>query len=94
MPMIPPPRREQRMTSEEIKARLIFVVACALSFTFVFATMALIYGLLFVTQPLEVSDNDKSAWATLQPLLLFLTGSLAGLLSANGLKSKEKDKSE
>jgi hypothetical protein len=92
--MIPPPRREQRMTSEEIKARLIFVVACALSFTFVFATMALIYGLLFVTQPLEVSDNDKSAWATLQPLLLFLTGSLAGLLSANGLKSKEKDKSE
>lgn len=82
------------MTSEEIKARLIFIVACALSFTFVFATMALIYGLLFVTQPLDVSDNDKSAWATLQPLLLFLTGSLAGLLSANGLKSKEKGKDD
>jgi hypothetical protein len=43
--------------------------------------MSLIYGLLFVTQPLDVSDNDKSAWATLQPLLLFLTGSLAGLLA-------------
>ena len=54
--------------------------------------MSLIYGLLFVTQPLDVSDNDKSAWATLQPLLLFLTGSLAGLLSANGLKDKQKDK--
>ena len=82
------------MTSEEIKARLIFVVACALSFTFVMATMSLIYGLLFVTQPMDVSDNDKSAWATLQPLLLFLTGSLAGLLSANGLKSKEKGKDD
>lgn len=92
MPVIPPPRRPERMTGEEIKARLIFVVACALSLTFVVATMALLYGLLFVTQPLDVSDNDKSAWATLQPLLLFLTGSLAGLLSANGLKDKPKDK--
>ena len=82
------------MTSEEIKARLIFVVSCALSFTFVVATMSLIYGLLFVTQPLDVSDNDKSAWATLQPLLLFLTGSLAGLLSANGLKDKPKGKTD
>ena len=82
------------MTSEEIKARLIFVVAYALSLTFVVATMSLIYGLLFVTQPLEVSDNDKSAWATLQPLLLFLTGSLAGLLSANGLKDKPKGKQD
>jgi hypothetical protein len=94
MPIIPPPRYPERMTSEQIKARLIFVVACALSLTFVVATMSLIYGLLFVTQPLDVSDNDKSAWATLQPLLLFLTGSLAGLLSANGLKDKPKDKPE
>ena len=94
MPVIPPPRRPERMTSEEIKARLIFVVACALSLTFVGATMALLYGLLFVTQPLDVSDNDKSAWATLQPLLLFLTGSLAGLLSANGLKDKPKGKQD
>ena len=69
-------------------------MACALSLTFVVATMSLIYGLLFVTQPLDVSDNDKSAWATLQPLLLFLTGSLAGLLSANGLKDKPKDKTD
>ena len=91
---LPPPRREERMTSEQIKARLIFVVACALSLTFVVATMSLIYGLLFVQQPLDVSDNDKSAWATLQPLLLFLTGSLAGLLSANGLKDKQKDKTD
>jgi hypothetical protein len=94
MPVIPPPRRAERMTSEEIKARLIFIVACALSLTFVAATMSLIYGLLFVTQPLDVSDNDKSAWATLQPLLLFLTGSLAGLLSANGLKDKPKGKTD
>jgi peptidoglycan/LPS O-acetylase OafA/YrhL len=83
---LPPPRRDERMTSEQIKARLIFVVACALSFTFVVATMSLIYGLLFVTQPLDVSDNDKSAWATLQPLLLFLTGSLAGLLERQRFK--------
>ena len=92
MPVIPPPRRAERMTPSEIKARIIFIVACALSITFFIAVVALLYGLLFVTQPLDVSDNDKSAWATLQPLLLFLTGSLAGLLSANNLRDKPKDK--
>lgn len=71
-----------------------FIVAIALSITFVCSTLALLYGLLFVTQPLEVSDNDKSAWALLQPMMLFLTGSLAGIVGANGLKDKPKDKDD
>ena len=89
MPIIPPPRRD-RMNNDEIKGRLVFIVAIALSITFVCSTLALLYGLLFVTQPLEVSDNDKSAWALLQPMMLFLTGSLAGIVGANGLKQTPK----
>jgi len=81
----------RRFTNSEIKARLIFVVGCALAVTFVISTAALLYGLLFVTQPLEVSPNDSSAWDLLKPMMLFLTGSMTGLLSANGLKDKDKD---
>ena len=81
----------KRFTNSEIKARLIFLVGCALAVTFVVSTAALLYGLLFVTQPLEVSPNDSSAWDLLKPMMLFLTGSMTGLLSANGLKDKDKD---
>ena len=81
----------RKFTNSEIKARLIFVVGCALALTFVISTASLLYGLLFVTQPVEVSPNDISAWDLLKPMMLFLTGSMTGLLSANGLKDKDKD---
>ena len=81
----------RKFTNSEIKARLIFVVGCALALTFVISTASLLYGLLFVTQPVEVSPNDISAWDLLKPMMLFLTGSMTGLLSANGLKDKDKE---
>jgi len=79
----------RKYTNSEIKARLIFVIGCALSITFMLAVCSLLYGLLFVVQPLEVSPNDESAWATLNPLVLFMTGALSGVLASNGLKDKE-----
>ena len=82
------------MTSEQIKARLIFIVACALSLTFVVATMSLLYGLLFVTQPLEQAPNDAEAFSVLNPMLMTLSGGLIGLLASNGLKNKSKDKND
>ena len=83
-----PPLRP-RMNNDEIKARLILIVGITLSVTFFLSTAALLYGLLFVTQPLEVSDNDKSAWSLLSPMMMFLTGSLAGVLASNGLKHQK-----
>jgi hypothetical protein len=77
------------MNNDEIKARLILIVGITLSVTFFISTAALLYGLLFVTQPLEVSDNDKSAWSLLSPMMMFLTGSLAGVLASNGLKHQK-----
>ena len=79
----------RKYTNSEIKARLIFVIGCALSATFMMSVGSLLYGLLFVVQPLEVSPNDESAWATLNPLVLFMTGALSGVLASNGLKDKE-----
>ena len=83
-----------RLSNDEIKARLILVVGLSISLAFVGVIFSLLYGLLFVTQPLEVSPNDSEAWAVLSPLTLTMSGVLAGMLSANGLKgsSKEKEK--
>jgi len=80
----------KRLTNSEIKARLILIVGITLSLTFVLSTASLIYGLLFVVQPLEVSPNDESAWTLLSPMMLFLTGALSGILASNGLKDKDK----
>ena len=81
----------RKFTNSEIKARLILIVGITLSATFVVSTASLLYGLLFVVQPLEVSPNDESAWSLLSPMMLFLTGALSGILASNGLKDKDKD---
>jgi hypothetical protein len=80
----------KKFTNSEIKARLILIVGITLSATFVLSTAALLYGLLFVVQPLDVSPNDESAWSLLSPMMLFLTGALSGILASNGLKDKDK----
>jgi hypothetical protein len=80
-----------RLTNEEIKARLILVVAIGLTIAFLASILALLFGLLFVTQPLDVSPNDDAAWSVLSPMLATLTGGLLGVLAGNGLKDKPKD---
>ena len=82
---------QNRMTNEEIKARLLLLVGIALSFSFVAAIVSLIYGLLFVVQPTEQAPNDAEAWAVLSPMLMTLAGGLIGLLAGNGLKDRPKD---
>ena len=82
---------ENRLSNEQIKARLIFVVAVGLTLAFVLSIVSLLFGLLFVTQPLEVSPNDESAWSVLSPMLATLTGGLLGVLAGNGLKDRPKD---
>ena len=81
-----------RLSNEEIKARLILIVGIAISAAFILTVGTLLYGLLFVTQPLAQAPNDVEAWKILSPLTLTMSGVLAGLLAANGLKdNKPKD---
>jgi hypothetical protein len=79
-----------RLSNEEIKARLILIVGIAISAAFILTVGTLLYGLLFVTQPLAQAPNDVEAWKILSPLTLTMSGVLAGLLAANGLKDKDK----
>jgi len=81
-----------RYTPEELKARLVFAVGLGLTFSFVLALSVILYGLLFVTQPINSqAPNDRAAWELLTPMILFLTGALSGFLASNGLKSRKDD---
>ena len=83
-----------KYTNDEIKARLVLVVGIGLTFSFVGSIFTLLYGLLFVTQPLEQAPNDAEAFSVLNPMLMTLSGGLIGLLASNGLKSKAKGKDD
>jgi len=74
-------------TNEQLKGRLIFIVGVGLTMSFVAALLTILYGLLFITQPItEQAPNDRAAWELLTPMVLFLTGALSGVLASNGLK--------
>jgi hypothetical protein len=83
-----------RYTNDEIKARLILMVGIGLTLAFVGSIFTLLYGLLFVTQPLDQAPNDAEAFSVLNPMLMTLSGGLIGLLASNGLKNKVKGKDD
>ena len=76
-----------RLTNSEIKARLVLFIAIGL--VFVFSIIAMLINLLYVTQPVEMSQMDSETWKTLNPLLMTLGGALVGVVAANNLKDKE-----
>ena len=82
---------DKRLSNEQIKARLILIVGIGLTASFVMAIASLIFGLLFVVQPVEQTPNDAEAWGVLSPMLMTLAGGLIGLLAGNGLKDRPKD---
>ena len=82
---------EKRLSNEEIKARLVFVVALTLSFVLVVSVLAMIYGVLFVVQPLEASELDQEMVSILTYVLSTLAGALVGLVAGNGLKNPPKE---
>jgi hypothetical protein len=83
----------KKYTNSEIKARLIFVVGITLSFVFGVSMLGILYGVLFVVQPLEPSPTDSSFIdGILAPAFMALLGLLGGIVASNGLKDKgEKD---
>ena len=85
---------EKRLSNEEIKARLVFVVAITLSFVLVVSVLAMIYGVLFVVQPVEASQLDQEMVSILTYVLSTLAGALVGLVAGNGLKNPPKDPPE
>ena len=75
-------------TPEQHHAGLIVFVGRLMAVCFSFTVMAFIYGILFVDQPMEQAPTDAQLIDLLSTLLVFLTGTLSGLVASNGLKSK------
>ena len=82
---------EKRLNNEEIKARLVFTVAISLSFVLIVSVLAMIYGVLFVVQPVEASELDQEMVSILTYVLSTLAGALVGLVAGNGLKNPPKE---
>ena len=81
---------KRRMTPEELHARLIVTIGIILAIVFALSVGSMLYALLFITQPMKQAPNDAAFIDLVSTLCVFLTGTLAGIVSANGLKSKPK----
>jgi hypothetical protein len=84
------PMPRKKFTPEELHARLIVTIGIILAIVFAGSVFSMLYALLFITQPMAQAPNDAAFIDLVSTLCVFLTGTLAGILSANGLKSKPK----
>ena len=82
---------KQRAEIEHLHARMIVFVGCTIAITFAITVIGFVMGLLFISQPLEQSPNDAQFIDLLSTLTVFMTGTLSGLVAANGLKRKPAD---
>jgi hypothetical protein len=88
------PMARRRFTPEELHARLIVTIGIILAVVFAVSVSSMLYALLFITQPMAQAPNDAAFIDLVSTLCVFLTGTLSGILSANGLKSKPKPQGE
>ena len=81
---------KSKYTNEELHARLIVIIGILLACVFAGSVFAMLDALVFVTQPMAQAPTDAAFIDLVSTLCVFLTGTLSGILSANGLKSKPK----
>ena len=81
-------------TPEQMHAGLIVFVGRLMALCFSITVIAFIGGILFVDQPLEQAPTDAQIIDLLSTLLVFLTGTLSGLVAGNGLKSKPRNEAQ
>ena len=67
---------------------MVVTVGVLLAIVFSLIVLGMIGGLLFVSQPLEQSPNDAAFIDLMSTIVVFLTGTLSGLVASNGIKTK------
>ena len=82
--------RRERYTSDELHARLIVTVGLILAVVFSVIVIGFVWGLLFVSQPMEQSPNDAAFIDLMSTIVVFMTGTLSGLVAANNIKNKQE----
>lgn len=83
--------QSDRYTTEELMARMKFIIGTSLSFTLTGIVFVVLYSLIFVTQPIGgQSPNDAEFFKLITPIATFLTGILSGIMLGNDSKKKEE----
>ena len=67
---------------------MVVTVGVLLAIVFSLIVLGMIWGLLFVSQPLEQSPNDAAFIDLMSTIVVFWTGTLSGLVASNGIKNK------
>jgi len=76
-------KNKERMTEQELMARLKFGVGIALAITLMGIVFVVLYSIIFVTQPLDaMSPIDQKFFELIIPIATFLTGTLSGIMLA------------
>ena len=73
---------------------MVVTVGVLLAIVFSIIVLGMIMGLLFVSQPLEQSPNDAAFIDLMSTIVVFLTGTLSGLVASNGIKTKSTPDAE
>jgi hypothetical protein len=80
----------QRLTPAELDARLRFIVGLTLAITMVGIIAAVLFSLIFVTQPIDSqAPNDAEFFKLVTPIATFLTGALSGIMVTSGGSKRE-----
>ena len=76
------PPRKRRLDANELDARLRFYVGIGLIIIVGAIVMTMLYGLLFIVQPLDAqSPNDKAMLEMLGPICYTLVGAAVGIVA-------------
>ena len=83
-----------RYTPNELHARMVVTVGVLLAVVFAVVVIGFVYGLLFISQPMEQAPNDKEFISLMATIVKFLSGTLAGIVASNGIKTQAKNDAE
>ena len=71
---------------EQLNARLRFWVGITLAGTLVLTMVAVFINLLFIPQGPTMPETDKELLNLIQPIVLFLSGTLSGVMISSSTK--------
>lgn len=76
--------RRKRINENDLHALLQFIIGISLCITLTGTVFAVLYSLIFVTQPVDVqAPNDREFFKLIAPIATFLTGTLSGIMLAS-----------
>jgi hypothetical protein len=67
---------------------MIVTVGVLLAIVFCTIVIGMTYGLLFISQPEKQAPNDAAFIDLMSTIVVFLTGTLSGIVASNGIKNK------